>query len=236
LHSLFFCPLPPRSPPPYVLLLPPSSALTVSSQPLPGYYHFVAAVTHIAATRRLDYDTRLVAAPPTHPPSAGGELALGYDILEDRQFELELLAAASPHLCAMLLAHEEEPDAPDISTPRTYVEAASRQRASQWIASMDLEMSSWRSTSTYVDAIPPLWENVVDDMWIFKWNLRRLVYGLRQAPRNWHDTLRSTLADLVFGSSFADQTLFVRYGSTPFFILLYTDDLVHATVDRVALA
>ncbi|CAI7928466.1 unnamed protein product [Closterium sp. NIES-54] len=129
---------------------------------------FVAAVTHIAATRRLDYDTRLVAAPPTHPPSAGGELALGYDILEDRQFELELLAAASPHLCAMLLAHEEEPDAPDISTPRTYVEAASRQRASQWIASMDLEMSSWRSTSTYVDAIPPLWENVVDDMWIFK--------------------------------------------------------------------
>ncbi|CAI7784551.1 unnamed protein product [Closterium sp. NIES-53] len=32
-----------------------------------------------------------------------------------------------------------------------------------------------------------------------KWSLRRPVYGLRQAPREWHDTLRTTLAAL--GSS-----------------------------------
>ncbi|CAI7776615.1 unnamed protein product [Closterium sp. NIES-53] len=31
-----------------------------------------------------------------------------------------------------------------------------------------------------------------------QWSLRRPVYGLRQAPREWHDTLRTTLAALGF--------------------------------------
>ncbi|CAI7855449.1 unnamed protein product, partial [Closterium sp. NIES-53] len=37
-----------------------------------------------------------------------------------------------------------------------------------------------------------------------QWSLRRPVYGLRQAPREWHDTLRTTLAtldDLVFATA-----------------------------------
>ncbi|CAI7870889.1 unnamed protein product [Closterium sp. NIES-53] len=33
-----------------------------------------------------------------------------------------------------------------------------------------------------------------------QWSLRRPVYGLRQAPREWHDTLRTTLAALGFCS------------------------------------
>ncbi|CAI7811266.1 unnamed protein product [Closterium sp. NIES-53] len=69
-----------------------------------------------------------------------------------------------------------------------------------------------------------------------QWRLRRPVYGLRQAPREWHDTLRSTLSGLGFQPSFADPSLFVRRGSTPFFVLGYVDDLVFATADRVALA
>ncbi|CAI7892783.1 unnamed protein product [Closterium sp. NIES-54] len=69
-----------------------------------------------------------------------------------------------------------------------------------------------------------------------QWRLRRLVYGLRQVPREWHDTLRSTLSDLGFQPSSADPSLFVRRGSTPFFVVVYADDLVFATVDRVALA
>ncbi|CAI7876190.1 unnamed protein product, partial [Closterium sp. NIES-54] len=36
--------------------------------------------------------------------------------------------------------------------------------------------------------------------------------------------------------SSADPSLFVRRGSTPFFVLVYVDDLVFATADRVALA
>ncbi|CAI7926450.1 unnamed protein product [Closterium sp. NIES-54] len=69
-----------------------------------------------------------------------------------------------------------------------------------------------------------------------KWSLRRLVYGLRQSPREWHDTLRSTLRDLGFHPSSADPSLFVQFGSTPFFILLYVDDLVFDTADRIALS
>ncbi|CAI7800754.1 unnamed protein product [Closterium sp. NIES-54] len=67
-------------------------------------------------------------------------------------------------------------------------------------------------------------------------SLRRPVYGLRQSSREWHDTLRPTLRDLGFCPSSADPSLFVRAGSTPFFILVYVDDLVFATPDRAALA
>ncbi|CAI7877727.1 unnamed protein product [Closterium sp. NIES-53] len=40
-----------------------------------------------------------------------------------------------------------------------------------------------------------------------QWSLRRPVYGLRQAPREWHDTLRTTLAALGFAPSTADTSL-----------------------------
>ncbi|CAI7880448.1 unnamed protein product, partial [Closterium sp. NIES-53] len=68
------------------------------------------------------------------------------------------------------------------------------------------------------------------------WRLRQPVYGLRQAPREWHDTRRSTLSYIGFQPSFVDPSVFVRRGSTPFFVLVYVDDLVFATADRVALA
>ncbi|CAI7892700.1 unnamed protein product [Closterium sp. NIES-54] len=69
-----------------------------------------------------------------------------------------------------------------------------------------------------------------------QWQLRRPVYGLRQAPRVWHDTLRMTLAALYFFPSSVNPSLFIRHGSTPFFVLVYVDDLVFATPDRRALA
>ncbi|CAI7892015.1 unnamed protein product [Closterium sp. NIES-54] len=69
-----------------------------------------------------------------------------------------------------------------------------------------------------------------------QWQLRWPVYGLRQAPREWHDTLRSALVALEFFPSSADPSLFVRRGSTPFFVLVYVDDMVFATPDRCALA
>ncbi|CAI7896121.1 unnamed protein product [Closterium sp. NIES-53] len=42
-----------------------------------------------------------------------------------------------------------------------------------------------------------------------QWSLRRPVYGLRQAPREWHDTLRTTLAALGFAPSTTDPSLSV---------------------------
>ncbi|CAI7848998.1 unnamed protein product [Closterium sp. NIES-54] len=70
-----------------------------------------------------------------------------------------------------------------------------------------------------------------------QWSLRRPVYGLRQAPRKWHDTLRTTLAALGFVPSTADPSLFLRTDTSlpPFYVLVYVDDLVFATADTEAL-
>ncbi|CAI7742803.1 unnamed protein product, partial [Closterium sp. NIES-53] len=56
-----------------------------------------------------------------------------------------------------------------------------------------------------------------------QWSLRRPVYGLRQAPHEWHDTLRSTLAALGFAPSTTDPSLFVHTDTSlpPFYIIVY---------------
>ncbi|CAI7876520.1 unnamed protein product [Closterium sp. NIES-53] len=194
LRTILFRSPPHRSRPVSVLPSPPKSSLTVSSHPITDYYctarpvvsrvlaslvtdpraspssvsALTAAVTDFASIRRLDYATRVVGAPPHRPLSVEGESALGYDIPENRQFELEILAAASPSLCAMLLSLEKNPDALDIPTPRTYREAVSGKWACQLKAAMYAELASWRSTGTYVDVVPPPRANVVDGMWLFK--------------------------------------------------------------------
>ncbi|CAI7783913.1 unnamed protein product [Closterium sp. NIES-53] len=194
LHTVLFRSPPRRSPSVSVLPSPPESSPTVSSHPITDYYRaarpvvsrvlaslvtdpraspscvlaLTIAVADFASTRRLDYATRVVAAPPPRPLSVGGESALGCDILWDRQFELEFLATAPPSLCAMLLSLEGDPDALDIRTPHTYREAVSGEWASLWKLAMDAELASWRSTGTYVGALPPPRANIVDGMWLFK--------------------------------------------------------------------
>ncbi|CAI7812709.1 unnamed protein product [Closterium sp. NIES-54] len=71
-----------------------------------------------------------------------------------------------------------------------------------------------------------------------QWSLRRPVYGLCQAPREWDGTPRTTLATLSFAPSSADPSLFLRTNTTlpPFYVLVYVDDLVFAIVDTEALA
>ncbi|CAI7780561.1 unnamed protein product, partial [Closterium sp. NIES-53] len=71
-----------------------------------------------------------------------------------------------------------------------------------------------------------------------QWGLRQPVYGLCQAPREWHDTLRTTLVALGFAPSIADPSLFLRTDTTlpPFYVRVYVDDLVFATADTEALA
>ncbi|CAI7736185.1 unnamed protein product, partial [Closterium sp. NIES-53] len=257
----------------------------------------VTELVAFAAHCRLDYVASLVAeSESVCPPTVRGECALSTDVLEDRQEDLECLAATAPHLVSMLLAAEGDPDAPDIPTPRSYAEAIAGEYSSQWQTAMDAEMASWKSTSTYVDEVPPRGANIVSGMWIFRvkrppgsppvfkaryvargfsqregvdffqtfsptpkmttlrlrrppgftgsfppgtqWSLRRPVYGLRQAPREWHDTLRTTLAALGFAPSTADPSLFLRTDTSlpPFYVLVYADDLVFATADTEALA
>ncbi|CAI7739985.1 unnamed protein product [Closterium sp. NIES-53] len=285
----------------------------------------VAELVDSASHCRLDYAASLVAESESAsacPTSVGVECALGTDVLEDRQEEFECFATAVPHLVSMLLAPEGDLDAPDIPTPRSYVEAIEGPYSSQWQAAMDAEMASSKSTGTYVDEVPPPGANIVSGMWIFRvkrppgsppafkaryvargfsqrqgvdffhtftptpkmttlwvllhipaqrdyelhsldfskafllgslheeiwlrrppgftgsfpagtrWNLRRPVYGLRQAPREWHDTLRTTLAALGFAPSVADPSLFLRTDTTLplFYVLVYVDDLVFAEI------
>ncbi|CAI7845581.1 unnamed protein product [Closterium sp. NIES-53] len=68
----------------------------------------------------------------------------------------------------MMLAPEGDPDAPDIPTPRSYVEAIEGPYSSQWQAAMDAEMAPWKSTGTNVDKVPPPGANIVSGMWIFR--------------------------------------------------------------------
>ncbi|CAI7841057.1 unnamed protein product [Closterium sp. NIES-53] len=276
---------------------------TIVSDPSFESTHMSGLVTELvefAAAYRLDYTTALVAkSESASPPSVGGECSLGTDVLEDREEDFDCLAAAVPRFASMLLAPEGDPDAPDIPTPRSYEEAITGPYSAQWQADMDVEMASWKSTGTYVDAFPPSRANIVDGMWIFRgvdyfqtfspipkmitlrvllhlaaqrdyelhsldfstdflqgslheeirlshppgftgsflactqWSLWQPVYGLRQAPREWHDTLRTTLAALGFTPSTADLSLFLCTDTSlpPFYILVYVDDLVFATAD-----
>ncbi|CAI7835460.1 unnamed protein product [Closterium sp. NIES-53] len=71
-----------------------------------------------------------------------------------------------------------------------------------------------------------------------QWSLRQPVYDLCQAPREWHDKLRMTLAALGLAPSTAPPWHFLRTDTSlpPFYVLVYVDDLVFATADTEALA
>ncbi|CAI5464211.1 unnamed protein product [Closterium sp. Yama58-4] len=319
------------APKPVPLPSPPASSLPDVADPESDRFRAAhPTVTRLLATVVTDssFESTATSALSVCPPSVGGECALGTDVLEDRHEDLECLAAAAPHLVAMLLAPEGDPGATDIPTPRSYAEVIAGEYSSQWQTAMDAEVASWKSTGTYVDEVPPPGANIVDGMWIFRvkrppgspsvfkaryvargfsqregvdffqtfsptpkmttlrvllhvaaqrdyelhsldfstaflqgslheeiwlrypsgftgsfppgtqWSLRRPVYGLRQAPREWHDTLRTTLAALGFAPSTADPSLFLRTDTSlpPFYILVYVDDLVFATALTEALA
>ncbi|CAI7774325.1 unnamed protein product, partial [Closterium sp. NIES-54] len=282
-------------------------------------------VSRLLATTVIDpsFETAAASALSAILPSVGGECALSTDVLEDRKEDFECLAVAVPRFTSMLLAPEGDPDAPDITTPRSYAVAITGPYSSQWQAAMDAEMASWKSTGTYVDGVPPPGANIVDGMWIFRvkrppgsppafkaryvargfsqrqgadyfqtfsptpkmtilwvllhvasqrdyelhsldfstaflqgslheeiwlrrppgftgsfpagtqWSLWRPVYDLRLAPREWHDTLRTTLVALGFAPSSSDPLMFLRTDTTlpPFYLLVYVDDLVFTTAD-----
>ncbi|CAI7810423.1 unnamed protein product [Closterium sp. NIES-53] len=192
----------------------------------------VAELLEFAATCRLDYATALVAeSESVSPPSVGGGCALGTDVLEDRQEDFEYLAGAVPCFASMLLAPKGDLDVPEILTPRSYV-ASKGPYSSQWQAAMDAEMASWKSTGTYVDAVPPSRENIVDGMWIFRFRDPSWLGTV------WHcSTSLTTLAALGFAPSTADPSLFLRTNTSfpPFYVLVHVDDLIFATADTEAL-
>ncbi|CAI7917115.1 unnamed protein product [Closterium sp. NIES-54] len=186
----------------------------------------VAEFVDFAAHCRLDYAASLVAESESAsvcPPSVRGECALGTDVFEEKQEEFECFTAAVPHLVSMLLAPEGDPDALDIPTPRSYADAI------EAFLQGSLHEEIWlRCPPGFTGSFPAGTQ----------WSLRQPVYGLRQAPREWHDTLRTTLAALGFAPSTADPSLFLCTDATlpPFYVLVYVDNLVFATANTEALA
>ncbi|CAI7815069.1 unnamed protein product [Closterium sp. NIES-54] len=268
--GLFHLVLRSRVPPPPIFPQPPESSLTVFHDPLSDYLRASRSVVSHVLSAMVTH--------PTAPPLSVLALVTTVSAF-----------ASSYHLdCA---AHLVSGTARSPSSGGALVFPLET-------TAEEAKMASYRSTGTYIDAVPPPGTNVVSGMWLYKvkrppgappvfkvrylargftqcdyelhsldfftafiqgslheqiclrrppsfigtfspgtqWQLRRPVYGLRQAPREWHDKLRTTLAALDFFSSSADPSLFVRRGSTPFFVLVYVDDLVFATPDRRALA
>ncbi|CAI7792581.1 unnamed protein product [Closterium sp. NIES-53] len=127
-----------------VLPSPPASSLPhvldLESDLCPYCQSNFAELVDFAVLCRLDYAGSLVFE-SSCPPSVKGELALGCDVLEDWQFELECLAATAPHLASTLLCPEGDPDALYFLTSRSNADAITD---------------------------PPPGAIIVDDMWIFR--------------------------------------------------------------------
>ncbi|CAI7847383.1 unnamed protein product, partial [Closterium sp. NIES-54] len=191
----------------------PSSESTVASA-------LVAELVDFAAACRLDYASALVAD--------SRSCALGTDVLENRQEDFECLAAAVPRFPSMQLAPEGDPDAQDIPTPHSYAKAIMGPYSSEWQAAMDAEMASWKSTCTYVDAVPPSRTNIVNGMWFSRvkrspgsplaFKARYVAQGFRFTPT-------------------ADTSVFLRTDTSlqPFYVLVYVHELFFATANTEAL-
>jgi hypothetical protein len=65
------------------------------------------------------------------------------------------------------------------------------------------------------------------------WHLRRALYGLRQAPRAWHFTLKEALERLGYHESAADPSLFL--GGDNVYLVTYVDDILIAAPSRAAI-
>ncbi|CAI7817045.1 unnamed protein product [Closterium sp. NIES-54] len=189
----------------------------------------------------LDYVVSLVTeSESVCPPSVRGEPALSSDILEDKQYELECLAAALPRFTSMLLCPEGDPDALDIPTPRSYAEAIAVSNRARFLPNFPPhpkdDYSSGAaarcSTERLRAALPQLLHN------FFAGQPSR---GDLAAPSTWLHWVVSCGTILVavgFAPSSADPSLFLRNDTKlpPFYVLVYVDDLVFATTDTEALA
>ncbi|CAI7843857.1 unnamed protein product, partial [Closterium sp. NIES-54] len=180
------------------------------------------------------------------PPSVGGEYALSSDILEDRQEEFQCFAAALPHLWQSAMdaemaswkstgtyVDEVPPPGANIVSgmwifrvkrpPGSPLVFKARYLAQGFTAQRDYELHSLDFSTAFLRG------SLHEEIWLrhppgftglfplgTQWSLRRPVYGLRRAPREWHDILRTTLAALGFAPSTADPSLFLRTDTSCF--------------------
>lgn len=57
--------------------------------------------------------------------------------------------------------------------------------------------------------------------------LKKAIYGLRQAPKAWHDALKVVVLDYGITTSLSDSPLFIYHkGEVHALLLVYVDDLI----------
>ncbi|CAI7888332.1 unnamed protein product [Closterium sp. NIES-53] len=208
----------------------------------------VTELVDFAAACRLDYATSLVAESASAsvcPPSVGDECALGTDVPPPGAnivsgmwiFRVKRPPVSPPAFKARYVARgfrqrqgvdffQTFSPTPKMTTLRVVLHVA---------AQRDYELHSLDFTTAFLQG------SLHEEIWLRRppsftgsfpagtqWSLRLPVYGLRQAPREWHDTLRTTLVVLSFAPSTSDPSLFLRTNTTlpPFYVLVYLDDLV----------
>ncbi|CAI7868026.1 unnamed protein product [Closterium sp. NIES-53] len=241
----------------FPLMSPPASSLPDDSDPesdlSTASSALVAEIVDFAAACRLDHAASLVAESKFDcPPSIGGECALGTDVLEDRQEDFECLAAITgPYSSQWQTAMDVE--MASRKSTGINVDAVPPPRANivddMWIFRVKRPPGSppifkaryvaqGFSQRQGVDFFQILLPYPEDHSSGTQWSLRWPVYGLRQAPRKWHDALRIKLAALGFDPSTAGPSLFLRTDTSlpPFYILVYVNDLVFASAYTEALA
>ncbi|CAI7887825.1 unnamed protein product [Closterium sp. NIES-53] len=205
----------------------------------------VAELLDFAAACRLDYAASLVAESESNcSPSIGGECALGTNVLEDRVkrphgsppvFKARYVARGFSQRQGVDFFQTFSPT-PKMTTLRVLLHDA---------AQRDYRFHSLDFSTAFLQG------SLHDEIWLRRppgftgsfptgtqRSLRQPAYGLHQAPLEWHDTQRRTLAALGFAPWTADPSLFLRTDTLlpPFYILVYVDDLVFATAETEALA
>ncbi|CAI7881620.1 unnamed protein product [Closterium sp. NIES-53] len=189
----------------------------------------VTELVDFAAHCRLDYAARLVVASASVcPPSVGEAIEGPYS----SQWQAAMDAEMASWKSTGTYVDEVPPPGANIVS-------------GMWILRVKDELHSLDFNTAFLHS------SLHEEIWVHRppsftglfppgtqWSLRRPVYGLRQAPREWHDTLRTTLAALGFAPATADPSLFLRTDTTlpPFYIIVYVDDLVFATADTAGLA
>ncbi|CAI7859783.1 unnamed protein product, partial [Closterium sp. NIES-53] len=207
----------------------------------------VAEHVDFAAHCRLDYAASLVAeSASVCPPSIGGEWQAAMDAemaswKSTGTYIDEVPPPGANIVSGMWIFRvKRPPGSPPVFKARYVARGFSQWQGVDYFQNFSLTLK-----------MTTLWGSLHEEIWLRRpsgftgsfppgtqWSLRRPVYGLRQPPREWHDTLRTTLAALGFAPSTVDPSLFLRTDTLlpPFYILVYVDDLVFATADTAGLA
>ncbi|CAI7879814.1 unnamed protein product [Closterium sp. NIES-53] len=194
----------------------------------------VTKLVDFVAIHRLDYCASLVTEYKSQCLlSVGGELALGSDVLEDRQFELKCLVFIVPHLASMQLCPEGDPDAV-VPPPGANIVYGMWIFRRQGVNFFQTFFPTAKMTTLWVllhvTAQRDYELHSLDFSTAFFQGSRHEEIWLRCPPG-----FTAHLASLAFGfaPSTADPSPFLR---TQPYILVYVNEFVLATTDTEALA